>query len=883
MTAPALTRAELQAAGRRKLEEFRRQKAAGKAAAGASQGLQQLSSNGVSAAAGVAPLPPSVLPPEEPLSGRTAVQPAGNEVFTQVEQVAAAGNPPPAPEPLATASCALQPLPPPVPQRLSSDEPISGSRGPSPRSNSGLGSNAQSSQELPQLPTANWQPLSGPPQRATVGASAAPAPPPGPAAAAAQEPLHGAEQQGTEGVAGGTHMNGSRGGLFGSFGGLFSSSQRAVAATDGGRPSWLAAPPSSAQETPASPAAQPVKLLPATSSWTSGYAALSDAYTSRGNELPSPLPQQQAGLAPFAAEAHAGHSPSPSGSSLVDHAAAAAAAGASSAVSLPAANGVALPTSAPAAGPGELPGLPGLAAPAAQPAPGAGSAGGGGTAGASPRHSRQVSDAASAASSLLPDRAAGAASAAGGLAASGSSSKLGPSASRAQEFKALQQHIDELTEEKFMLQRAVEHQSKLALNLAEENEALTRRYNEQGAEVQSLREQVEELRAHIAGQVAALDAANAERDAYKLSAQEIQERSKALAAEVVALEEQVLRLKSSTLRDRSEASGATEVARAMQAQLEAVSKERGNLLDEVHRLREESAEARHQLKRTQQQLAAAQQTAAAAAARQQQQPNGEAGGGEGQGDAATGQAVAAAAAAAAEQKLREAQRQHAAELSRLEAELLLVQRQNAELQQRLRAAEAAAAAAARSGGAVPGEREAAVTRAATAGAATPQAGGIDGAGQAAEPVAAGGAASPSGPAVSAAISALAIQEAGAASTAAQQQGQQVQGGLPPELAALLPAALYAGPTADSSADGLPNGQAVLQLSSSIHLLLDALEQEKRQLLAALNAKQEELDSEQRTAVLLEQRLAAQQRKLEVLAQQAQQQGQPPGAVVATRA
>lgn len=38
----------------------------------------------------------------------------------------------------------------------------------------------------------------------------------------------------------------------------------------------------------------------------------------------------------------------------------------------------------------------------------------------------------------------------------------------------------------------------------------------------------------------------------------------ALAAEVVALEEQVLRLKSSTLRDRSEASGATEVARAMQ-------------------------------------------------------------------------------------------------------------------------------------------------------------------------------------------------------------------------------------------------------------------------------------------------------------------------------
>ena len=38
----------------------------------------------------------------------------------------------------------------------------------------------------------------------------------------------------------------------------------------------------------------------------------------------------------------------------------------------------------------------------------------------------------------------------------------------------------------------------------------------------------------------------------------------ALAAEVVALEEQVLQLKSSHLRDRSQASGASEVARAMQ-------------------------------------------------------------------------------------------------------------------------------------------------------------------------------------------------------------------------------------------------------------------------------------------------------------------------------
>lgn len=41
-------------------------------------------------------------------------------------------------------------------------------------------------------------------------------------------------------------------------------------------------------------------------------------------------------------------------------------------------------------------------------------------------------------------------------------------------------------------------------------------------------------------------------------------RPQSLAAEVVALEEQLLQLKSSHLRDKSQASGASEVARVMQ-------------------------------------------------------------------------------------------------------------------------------------------------------------------------------------------------------------------------------------------------------------------------------------------------------------------------------
>ena len=48
----------------------------------------------------------------------------------------------------------------------------------------------------------------------------------------------------------------------------------------------------------------------------------------------------------------------------------------------------------------------------------------------------------------------------------------------------------------------------------------------QGGEVEVLQRQVAQLQQHVAQQVAAVDAATAERDAYKLSAHEIQERSK---------------------------------------------------------------------------------------------------------------------------------------------------------------------------------------------------------------------------------------------------------------------------------------------------------------------------------------------------------------------
>jgi hypothetical protein len=85
-----------------------------------------------------------------------------------------------------------------------------------------------------------------------------------------------------------------------------------------------------------------------------------------------------------------------------------------------------------------------------------------------PLLSRQASDAASAAS-LASSAAPG----------GGGRPRALTSQARALEFKALQQHIDELTDEKFVLQRTLDQQAKLADSLAQENEAITRRYNEQ--------------------------------------------------------------------------------------------------------------------------------------------------------------------------------------------------------------------------------------------------------------------------------------------------------------------------------------------------------------------------------------------------------------------
>lgn len=124
------------------------------------------------------------------------------------------------------------------------------------------------------------------------------------------------------------------------------------------------------------------------------------------------------------------------------------------------------------------------------------------------------------------------------------------SSNRKDDFKALQQHIGELTEEKFMLQRGLEQQAKLAGSLADENERLAERCNEYASEADSLRGQVAELSGEMGRAAMLLEMSRGEKDAAVAAASEAGERASAMAAEVVALEEKLLQAKAQVYREK---------------------------------------------------------------------------------------------------------------------------------------------------------------------------------------------------------------------------------------------------------------------------------------------------------------------------------------------
>uniref|UniRef100_A0A6M2F631 Uncharacterized protein n=1 Tax=Populus davidiana TaxID=266767 RepID=A0A6M2F631_9ROSI len=156
-----------------------------------------------------------------------------------------------------------------------------------------------------------------------------------------------------------------------------------------------------------------------------------------------------------------------------------------------------------------------------------------------------------------------------------------------EDFSALEQHIEDLTQEKFSSQRALEASRALAESLAAENSSLTDSYNQQRGVVNQLKSDMEQLQEEIKAHLVDLESAKIACANAQLECNAADERAKLLASEVIGLEEKALRLRSSELKlERQLESSQTEIT-SYKKKMSSLEKDRQDLHSTIDALQEE--------------------------------------------------------------------------------------------------------------------------------------------------------------------------------------------------------------------------------------------------------------------------------------------------------
>ncbi|RID72029.1 hypothetical protein BRARA_C03937 [Brassica rapa] len=155
------------------------------------------------------------------------------------------------------------------------------------------------------------------------------------------------------------------------------------------------------------------------------------------------------------------------------------------------------------------------------------------------------------------------------------------------DFSTLEQHIEDLTQEKFSLQRDLDASRALAASLASENSSMTDTYNQQRSIVNQLKEDMEKLQQQIQEQMAELESFRIEYANAQLECNAADERSQILASEVISLEDKVLRLRSSELKLERELENAQAEMSSYKKKLQSVEKDRQDLQSTIKALQEE--------------------------------------------------------------------------------------------------------------------------------------------------------------------------------------------------------------------------------------------------------------------------------------------------------
>ncbi|XP_042513767.1 protein BLISTER-like [Macadamia integrifolia] len=167
-----------------------------------------------------------------------------------------------------------------------------------------------------------------------------------------------------------------------------------------------------------------------------------------------------------------------------------------------------------------------------------------------------------------------------------------------EDFAALEQHIEDLTQEKFSLQRALDGSRTLAESLAVENSSLTESYNQQGAVVNQLKSDMERLQEEIKAQLLELESVQMDCANARLECNAADERAKILASEVIGLEEKALRLRSNELKLEKQLENSNAEITSYKKKVSSLEKERQDLQSTIDALQEEKKILQSMLRKT---------------------------------------------------------------------------------------------------------------------------------------------------------------------------------------------------------------------------------------------------------------------------------------------
>ncbi|KAI3885817.1 hypothetical protein MKX03_009031 [Papaver bracteatum] len=154
-------------------------------------------------------------------------------------------------------------------------------------------------------------------------------------------------------------------------------------------------------------------------------------------------------------------------------------------------------------------------------------------------------------------------------------------------FAALEQHIEDLTQEKFSLQRSLDASRSLSESLAAENSSLTDSYNQQGALVNQLRSDMDRLQEEIRAQLLEIESIKMEYVNAQLECTAADERAQILTSEVIELEEKALRLRSSELKLERQLENSNDEITSYKRKVSVLEKERQDLQLTINAMQEE--------------------------------------------------------------------------------------------------------------------------------------------------------------------------------------------------------------------------------------------------------------------------------------------------------